>query len=762
MTPIRRPLVLLALCLLLATAASAQVGDAGGGEPIGIADLENLRTAGDVDLSADGRRAVYVVTSIGEGDDGEPRYFRHLWLAELGGPDSEPVPPRQLTHGDRNDGGPVFSPDGSSIAFVRRHDDPEAGGPQIWVLPLAGGEAWRLTDAEHGAAAPVWSPDGTRILYTSGIPSWAIEGEPPWPDERPGRSRGDEPNWRLRERERDRAAERQGEDGEEAEAGEPEPEPDPDGTVEALRAWLAKNAAEDDPRVLTRLDLQDEHELAGEVEIPHLFTIDARPGALEREPLRLTDGFQAFAGGDWTPDGRRIVTTSVPFPEHPDRVRDGDLWIVNADGSGAAPLLDWEGWTVHDPDVSPDGTTVAFLAEESADVYYALSHLAAIPLPPAGAATGAAPEPRFLAPDLDSDVDDLRWTDDGSAIYVTTRLRGTFPIVRVSLGGGAAEPVVAGPGSGRGVRSYDLAAGRLVYAATEVENPNELYAAAADGSGERRLSDLNTGWLADKRIVHPTERWIERPDGTRVQSWVMEPAFREAGETYPLVLAIHGGPSAMWGPGEFSMWHEFQLLAARGYGIVYANPRGSGGYGYDFQKANYQDWGAGPAGDLLAALDAAAEQEWVDPEKRFVVGGSYAGYMTAWIVGHDQRFDAAVAQRGVYDLSFFFGEGNAWRLVLYHFGGYPWEPEARAILDRESPLTYVEDIRTPLLIIHSDRDRRTGVNQSETLYKSLKVLERPVEYVRYPEEGHDLSRTGDPARRMDRLGRIVEFFSRYR
>lgn len=754
MIPTRRPLVplaTLAACLLLAVPARAGEGT----ERIATTDLLEIRTAGEIDVAPDGRRAVYVVTSTGEGADGELRYFRHLWLAKLEGPSSGQTPPRQLTHGERSDGAPVFSPDGSAVAFVRDHEGGTGGEgdgePQIWVLPLGGGEAWRLTDAEHGAAAPVWSPDGTRILYTSAIPAWAIEGEPPWPSERPGRSRGDEPNWRLREHEK-----------EDAEPGAPEPEPDPDGPVEALRAWLAKNAAEDDPRVLTRLDVQGEHELAGEVEIPHLFTIDARPGVEEREPLRLTDGFQAFAGGDWTPDGRRIVTTSIPYPEHPDRVRDGDLWIVDADGSGAAPLLDWEGWTVHDPDVSPDGSTVAFLAEESDDVYYALSHLAAIPLPPADAADGATPEPRFLAPDLDSEVGDIRWADDGSAVYVTTRLRGTFPIVRVPLAGGVAEPVVAGPGSGRGVRSYDLAAGRLVYAATELANPNELYAAAADGSGERRLTDLNTGWLADKRIVHPTERWIERPDGTRVQSWVMEPAFRQAGETYPLVLAIHGGPSAMWGPGEFTMWHEFQLLAARGYGIVYANPRGSGGYGYDFKKANYRDWGAGPAGDLLAALDAAAENDWVDPEKRFVVGGSYAGYMTAWIVGHDQRFDAAVAQRGVYELSFFFGEGNAWRLVPYHFGGYPWEPEARTILDRESPLTYVEDIRTPLLIIHSDRDRRTGVNQSEVLYKSLKVLERPVEYVRYPEEGHDLSRTGDPKRRMDRLGRIVEFFERYR
>jgi dipeptidyl aminopeptidase/acylaminoacyl peptidase len=455
----------------------------------------------------------------------------------------------------------------------------------------------------------------------------------------------------------------------------------------------------------------------------------------------------------------------VRYPEHPDRVLDGDLYLVNADGSGVVPLLDWQGWTAFSPDVSPDGRTVAFLAQDSEDVYYAPELLMAIDLPAEGAGGGPLTEGRRLAPGLDDEADDIRWADDGSAVYVTSRSRGSFPIYRVPLDGGAPEAIIAAPGSGRGVRSYDLAAGRLVYAATEVANPNELYTAADDGSGESRLTELNSGWLADREIVHPTEGWIERADetrGTRVQYWTMAPAGLEAGAKHPLVLAIHGGPSAMWGPGEHTMWHEFQLLAARGYGIVYANPRGSGGYGYDFKKANYQDWGAGPAGDLLAALDEAAKLPWVDPDKRFVVGGSYAGYMTAWIVGHDQRFDAAVAQRGVYDLSFFFGEGNAWRLVPYHMGGYPWEPEARAVLDRESPLTYVEEIRTPLLIIHSDRDRRTGVNQSEMLYKALKVLERPVEYVRYPEEGHDLSRSGDPKRRLDRLNRIVEFFERYR
>lgn len=778
LAPLAAPLLVLALAR--APLSAAPVGAGSGGEPIVTTDLLKIRTAGRIDVSPDGRRAVYVVTSMGEGSDGELRYFRHLWLADLDGD----APPRQLTHGERSDGSPTFSPDGSRIAFVRGSDDPNRPGAQIWILPLDGGEAWRLTDAEHGAAAPRWSPDGRRVLFSSSVPLWAIEGEPRWPEERPGRSFRDTPNWEAVAHAREAGAGKRDEDegDEDAPEREPEPEPDPAGSLAEIRSWLAKNAADGDPKVLTRLDLQGEHALEPGLSFNHLFVIDADRRAETREATLLAGGFQSFYAADWAPDGSWIAASSVAFSEHPDRVMDSDLWSVRADGSGASLLLDWEGdwegssegnsegdsegedggYLVYGGLFSPDGETLLFGASDRSEPYYSLTHLAAVP-----AAGGA---PRFLTPGLDLDADDAAWSEDGRWVYFTTRREGSFPLLRVPADGGppeAVETVVGGP---RGVRSFDLEGDRLVFAATSVENPNELYAAAADGSGERRLTSLNAGWLAEKRIVLPTEHWLTRPDGRRVQYWVMEPAGlgldlegeEEPGRRHPVVLEIHGGPSAMWGPGELTMWHEFQLLASWGYGVVYSNPRGSSGYGFDFKKANYQSWGTEPAGDALAALDEAVKLPWADPERLFVTGGSYAGYLTAWIVGHDQRFDAAVAQRGVYDLSFFFGEGNAWRLVPFHFGVYPWEAEAREVLDANSPLTYVEEIETPLLIIHSDRDLRTGVNQSETLYKSLKVLGRPVEYVRYPDEGHDLSRSGAPKRRMDRLNRIVEFFERYR
>ena len=356
----------------------------------------------------------------------------------------------------------------------------------------------------------------------------------------------------------------------------------------------------------------------------------------------------------------------------------------------------------------------------------------------------------------------------------------------------------------QGIRSFGATDATLVYAATSVSNPYELYTSTVRGGRAQAISEHNASWLRGKTIAE--HRKIEvMSDTQQIDAWVVRPAGLSKGETAPLLVEMHGGPSAMWGPGEATMWHEFQMLAARGYAIVYANPRGSGGYGLDFKAANFQDWGTGPMNDVLAAADVAAELEWVDGKRQVLTGGSYAGYLTAWIVSQTDRFDAAVAQRGVYDLATFFGEGNAWRLVPTHFGGYPWEgayPNAardgarpdslpvpvdstyfqadaprgygldslvvdslrmapREALLRNSPQTYVRDIRTPLLIMHADDDLRTGVIQSELLYKSLKVLGREVEYVRYPNAGHDLSRTGDPQHRIDRLLRIYEFLTRW-
>jgi dipeptidyl aminopeptidase/acylaminoacyl peptidase len=310
-----------------------------------------------------------------------------------------------------------------------------------------------------------------------------------------------------------------------------------------------------------------------------------------------------------------------------------------------------------------------------------------------------------------------------------------------------------------GVLGFDVAGDQLIYTKTSIENPSELYMLQA--GNERTITDFNASWVRQKSLSKAEKHTFINKLGQTIDYWVMKPVGYVAGQKYPLVVEIHGGPTAMWGTGEASMWHEFQYYTAKGWGVVYCNPRGSGGYGTPFMASNVKDWGAGPMADVMQATDLAIKEGWADTTRLAVTGGSYAGYLVAWIVGHSNRFKVAATQRGVYELSTFFGEGNAWRLVPNYFGGYPWEKATRAILDRESPLTYVANIKTPLIIFHGENDLRTGVIQSEMLYKSLKQMGRTVEYVRHPGASHEITRAGNNRQRIDQMLRTWEFFARY-
>jgi dipeptidyl aminopeptidase/acylaminoacyl peptidase len=730
-------LFVLSLCvILLSTTAAADER-----KPIVTSDILKIKTMGQIDISPDGKRVVFVVTSMDKDEKEEYRYNSHLWMIDL----EKLTPPRQLTFGERSDSSPVWAPDSTRIAFVRPHES----RPQIWILSMQGGEAYRITSSEFGAFAPQWSPDGTKLLYSASIPEWASESGPTWSYERPGRVWRDAPNWQKIEQDKKKKADEKAAVSEEqSEKTEDEPiKADPDGTMEEIRAWLEKNASEEDPKVITRTNFQGELQLQQEISFSHLFVC---PAEADAEAIQLTKGMQSFYGADWSPDGQSIVCSSVKYTDHPDRTVDGDIWILKPDGSDAHLLLDWEGYMVYFPIFSPDGKTLLFMAADQNDYVYAMRQLATMDL------TTKEPHPLTFA--FDRSVSDYYWSADGQFVYFVSPDQGDFPLFRIPAAGGEVQTVIGGD---KGVQDLDVSARRLVYALTEVKNPFEMYVSDLEGKNARQITFFNSEWLKDRELVFPEEKWLERPDGRRIQYWVMPPANLEPGKTYPLAVEIHGGPSAMWGPGEFTLWHEFQLLSSRGYGVVYCNQRGSGGYGYEFKKANYRNWGKGPGDDILAVCSEAEKLDWVDPDRLVVTGGSYAGYMTAWLVTQDHRFKAAVAQRGVYEISVFFGESNAYRLVPTHFGGYPWEEEVRKYLDTNSPLTYVENIQTPLLIIHSDQDLRAGVIQSEMLYRSLKILNKLVEYVRYPQEGHELSRSGHPKRRMDRLNRIIEFFDRF-
>jgi dipeptidyl aminopeptidase/acylaminoacyl peptidase len=359
---------------------------------------------------------------------------------------------------------------------------------------------------------------------------------------------------------------------------------------------------------------------------------------------------------------------------------------------------------------------------------------------------------------IDRNKSDMVWGKGDKYLYVSTPSNGGTVIQRIDP---LTKQVTVMGSLNEGISSFDIKEDKIAFVKISVESPYEVYAGDAAMKNVKVITELNSSWLKSKKLVMPEKHVFTNNAGQEVEYWVMKPANYTPGKKYPLLLEIHGGPSAMWGPGESSMWHEFQFFCAKGYGVVYSNPRGSGGYTEAFLRANVNDWSRGPASDVLTALDKTVAEGWTDTSKLCVTGGSYAGYLVAWLVGNDHRFKAACAQRGVYDLRTFFGEGNAWRLVPSYFSGYPWEKTTYDIIERESPINYVQNVRTPLIMFHGENDLRTGVISSEQFYKSLKVLGRPVEYVRHPGATHEITRSGNNRQRMDQMLRTYEFFERY-
>jgi dipeptidyl aminopeptidase/acylaminoacyl peptidase len=320
-------------------------------------------------------------------------------------------------------------------------------------------------------------------------------------------------------------------------------------------------------------------------------------------------------------------------------------------------------------------------------------------------------------------------------------------------------------GGDRQVVSFDVAAGTLAYTLTTPSTFADLYV-RVDGE-ERQLTNLTEEYAAERTITEPERFTATSADGTEVEAWIIRPVGAERDTRYPTLLNIHGGPFTQYGNRFFD---EFQLQAAAGYAVVYANPRGSSGYSEAWGRAirgrtTDDDPGSGWGGvdyeDLMAVVDQACQQfgDVVDPDRLGVLGGSYGGYMTSWIIGHTDRFKAAVSERACNNL-----------LTMEHtsdIAGYFRVEIGVSHLDdpdeyrRQSPITYVRDMRTPLLILHSENDLRCSIEQAEELFVALRMLGRTPEFLRFPGESHELSRSGAPKHRVQRVEAILDFFGRH-
>lgn len=694
-----------------------------GTELIKVTDMLKIKTPANVSFNKDGSNALFTVTTIEP--DGESKveykYVTQIWIVNTDGSSS----PKQLTSKE-NSSQPVFSPDGKQIVFARFVDNK----PQLFLLPLDGGEAIQLTKYKYGASSPKWSPDGKQLLFSATIPlrdlikdSVLNPGKqiPNWPFEKPGFAKNEQLKPST------------------AKA-------DPDGNIDEVRAYLENNAIDKKAKVVNKLNFLDETDVNPDQSFTQFFIVDAKADA---KPVAVTKGFYRYNFIDFTPDGKQlIIGADIDSLQNADRSLEAEIFIADINGNNLRKIVGEEGKNFNSPRVSPSGKWLAFQVGTTS--FVSVPALAIMPL------NGTTKD--IVEIPFDRTKGNFIWSDDEKYIYFSAQSNGGAPVYRADISTKKVEQLTD---YNAGINSFDLVGDKMIFVKTEVADPFEVYLANAAAKNQQRISSFNTDWIATKKLSIPEKHSFKNEKGMEIEYWVMKPTNYEAGKKYPLLLNIHGGPSAMWGPGENSMWHEFQYFCSKGYGVVYCNPRGSGGYGLDFLRGNVNDWGTGPTKDVLTSLDKAVAEGWADTSKLAVTGGSYAGYLVCWIISHDKRFKAACSQRGVYDLATFFGEGNAWRLVPNYFGGYPWEPATKAILERESPINYVQNITTPYLIFHGDNDRRTGFVQSEMLYHSLKVLGRPVEYVRHPGGTHELTRSGNNRQRIDQMLRTFEFFQRY-
>jgi dipeptidyl aminopeptidase/acylaminoacyl peptidase len=628
-----------------------------------------------------------------------------------------------------------ISPDGRWVAFVLTtlSEDKDEYLSNIWLVSAAGGEPRRFTTGPRRDSLPRWSPDGSRLAFVSEREAGRKGQLHVMP------AGGGEPV-RLTD----------------LRHGVSAPEWSPDGTRLAFAARVGgppEPTTEEDKRkskparVITTMKYRFNGEGFTYDRRSQIFVVAADGG----EPRRLTEGEYDHVDPVWSPDGRWIAFAAA---RHETRDHDdgGDIWLVAAEGGPARCLTATAGPAAH-PAFSPAGDTVAYVGRSALNAAGRNIRLFTVPV--------AGGPPRTLTADFDRSCSPLGvrplWSRDGGALTFAAEDQGSLGVYRVGAGGGPVTRIVSGE---RVVTGFSLSRddAAIAFVASEPDAPAEVFVAGSDGGAERRLTDVNREWKREVALGRPERFRFERA-GMTVDAWIMKPVGFEPGRRYPLLLNVHGGPHAQYG---YPFFDEFQVQIGAGYGVLYTNPRGSQGYGEAFTRAVVGDWGGGDVADVQAGLDEALRRyDWIDPERLGLLGGSYGGFVTSWIVGHSTRFRAACSERAVNSHVTMFGSSDIGHIFnVVELGGVlPWQDMARYL--ERSPLTYARDITTPLLIIHSEDDLRCPIGEAEQLFVALKTLRREAVFVRFPDENHELSRSGKPRHRLERFRIILDWFEKY-
>ncbi len=602
-------------------------------------------------------------------------------------------PPVRLTSSKKPETSPRWSPDGRYLAFLSGRDGKKT---QVYLLDRRGGDAQQLTDYKTGASAIAWSPDSSKLalLVSDPDPNDPEGGEPDAKDKKPK------------------------------------------------------------PHVITRLQFMRDGDgyLNDVTRHIHVFDIAAKKD-LQITSDKYDDGTPA-----WAPDGS-LVAFSANRTDNPDANDNTDIYVVEPRAGAKPRAITSSPGSDSAPVFSPDGTSIAYLTGgDPKDIWYATNNVAIVPV--------AGGPPRILTAGLDRNVSRPQFTPGGEHVLFMLEEGGNMHLARVPAAGGAIARVLGGE---REVSAFDVAkSGDIAVLQSQPQQPSEVSfirrptlpwpgTTGVSGDAERvapqPLTHVNDEFLA-KIALGPVERFTAKSaDGTMIDAYLTRPPNAPAGASrLPAILRIHGGPVSQYSTG-FNL--EWQLLAANGFAVVAANPRGSSGYGRDFSRALWAAWGEKDYDDVMAAVDAAIAMGVADPDRLGVGGWSYGGILTDHVISKTTRFKAAIS--GASEFNYLANYGNdhyqrQWEAEL----GLPWQnPQLWMKL---SPFFRMDKIVTPTLVLGGDADMNVPIIGGQQLYQGLKRLGRDTELIVYPGETHSIRR---PSFQQDRFERYIAWYSKY-